>query len=50
MRKAFKYKLYPTPAQQQKLARVLARCRTLYNTALDERKTAWERRGVSSSY
>jgi putative transposase len=48
--KTFKYKLMPTPEQAQALERVLWHCRTLYNTALDERKTAWERCGVSISY
>jgi len=50
IRKAFKYKLKPTPEHEQALERVLWRCRTLYNTALEERKTAWERRCVSISY
>jgi putative transposase len=31
------------------LETVLWRCRTLYNTALEERKTAWERCQVSVS-
>jgi hypothetical protein len=39
VRKTFKYKLSPTPAQQQMLERVLTRCCTLYNTAPEERKT-----------
>jgi putative transposase len=47
LRKTFKYKLKPTSEQKQKLDLVLLRCRTLYNTALDERKTAWERCRVS---
>jgi putative transposase len=50
VRKTFKYTLSPTPAQQQALEVVLSRCRTLYNTALEERKTAWERRSVAISY
>jgi putative transposase len=50
MRKTFKYKLLPTPAQTQALETVLWRCRALYNTALDERKTAWERCHVSVTY
>ena len=45
--KTFKYKLQPTPEQARALERILWRCRTLYNTALDERKTAWERCQVS---
>jgi len=50
VRKTFKYKLMPTPDQERALDLVLWRCRTLYNTAVEERKTAWERRGVSVSY
>src|SRR5215469_14265014 len=43
MRKAYKEKLRPTPQQEQVLEHVLWRCRTLYNVALEQRKTAWER-------
>jgi IS605 OrfB family transposase len=50
VRKTYKYQLMPTPALVLALELVLWRCRTLYNTALDERKTAWERRRVSVSY
>ena len=50
VRTTYKYKLMPTPAQQRALERVLWCCRTLYNTALEERKTAWERCQVSVSY
>jgi putative transposase len=50
VRKTFKYKLKPTPEQARALERVLWRCRTLYNAALDERKTAWERCHVSVNY
>jgi putative transposase len=49
-RKAFKYRLCPTPDQERALETVLWRCRTLYNVALEERQTAWERRGVSLTY
>src|SRR5215831_1060099 len=49
-RKTYKYPLYPTPQQAQALDIVLWRCRTLYNVALEERKTAWERCGVSLNY
>jgi putative transposase len=49
-RKAFKYRLCPTPEQERALETTLWRCRTLYNVALEERKTAWERRGVSLTY
>jgi len=47
LRKTFKYKLKPTP--ERELERVLWLCRGLYNTALEQRKTAYERRGVSLS-
>ncbi len=35
VRKAYKYKLKPTPGQERQLEDVLWRCRTLYNTALE---------------
>ena len=41
--KTFKEKLRPTPRQERQLELVLWRCRTLYNTALEQRITAWER-------
>jgi putative transposase len=44
------YKLQPTPEQARALERVVWRCRTLYNAALDERKTAWERCHVTLTY
>jgi putative transposase len=40
VRKTYKYRLYPTSEQEQALDTVLWRCRTLYNVALEERKTA----------
>jgi putative transposase len=47
--KTFKYKLIPTPTQERELGRVLGLCRSLYNTALEQRITAWQRRRVSVS-
>ena len=47
VRKTFKYKLLPTDEQEQKLAFVLRRCRELYNAALQERRDAWHKCGVS---
>jgi putative transposase len=47
--KTFRYKLGPTPAQEQELERVLGLCRGLYNAALEQRKVAWERRRISLS-
>src|SRR5215472_10258359 len=49
--KTFKYKLKPTPAQEQALEMVLCRCRTIYNTALEQRCTWWDRgRGKAATY
>jgi putative transposase len=51
VRKTYKYKLKPTPAQQRALETVLLRCRTLYNCALEQRKTWWGRgQGKSATY
>jgi putative transposase len=47
VRKTFKYKLLPAPAQEQTLAFVVRRCRELYNAALQERRDAWQKCGVS---
>src|SRR5689334_12087957 len=47
LRKAFKYKLKPTPEQEQALAFVVRRCRERYNAALEERTAVWEQCGVS---
>lgn len=41
MRKAFKYRLYPTRKQVATLQWILDRCRELYNAALQERKEAY---------
>jgi putative transposase len=49
VRKAYKYKLKPTPDQERQLEGVLWRCRTLYNTALEQRITAYRRCGVTLS-
>ena len=49
LRKTYKEKLRPTPAQERALEEVLWRCRDLYNAALEQRITAWQRRRVSVS-
>jgi putative transposase len=49
LRKAYKYKLKPTPDQERVMAETLWRCRTLYNTALEERIAAYRRCGVTLS-
>jgi len=46
-RNAYKYKLKPTPEQERQLEQTLWRCRVLYNTALEERLTAYRRCGVT---
>jgi putative transposase len=48
--KAFKYRLYPNKATEQKLYLVLNRCRELYNAALSERKDAYKYTGKSISW
>ncbi|HEY7091861.1 MAG TPA: transposase [Ktedonobacterales bacterium] len=48
-RKTFKYKLKPTPEQEWEMEHVLGLCRYLYNTALEQRITAWQRMRVSVS-
>src|SRR5258708_4302563 len=47
VRKTYQEKLKPTPAQERELEAVLWRCRTLYNTALEQRISLWKQRGVS---
>src|SRR5215470_17819142 len=47
LRKTYKYKLKPTPEQERALAFVVRRCRELYNAALEERRDAWQKCGVS---
>src|SRR5258708_2358872 len=49
VRKTYKEKLRPTPTQERALDEVLWRCRELYNAALEQRITAWQRRHVSVS-
>src|SRR5579871_2340608 len=45
MRKTFKYRLRPTPAQASAMQRTLDECRWLYNHLLEQRTAAWEERG-----
>jgi putative transposase len=49
LRKTYKYKLKATPEQKRELERVLWLCRRLYNAALEQRQTAYERCGLSLS-
>lgn len=50
MRKAFKFRLYPTKKQEHKLFWTLTRCREWYNAALSERRDAYRYASKSSSY
>jgi putative transposase len=47
LRKAYKYKLKPTMEQERQLDEVVWHCRTLYNTALEQRITSYQRCGVT---
>ena len=46
VRKTFKYRLKPTPKQEQAMAFVVRRCRELYNAALEARQDGWQKGGV----
>src|SRR5262245_59947197 len=49
--KTYQYTLKPTPQQERALETVLWRCRVLYNCALEQRKTWWERgQGKGATY
>jgi putative transposase len=49
--KTYKYKLSPTAEQERALDRTLLLCRHVYNGALEQRKTWWERgQGRSATY
>ena len=50
VRKAYQYKLKPTPEQERTLDRTLMLCRHVYNAAVGERREAWRMRGVSVTY
>lgn len=49
VRRAYRYRFYPTPAQEQQLARTFGCVRYVYNRALAERSRVWtqEQRRVS---
>jgi putative transposase len=50
MLKAFKYRIKPSKAVEETLQRTLSLCRELYNAALQERRDAYQQRGVSVNY
>jgi Helix-turn-helix domain len=49
MRKTFRFRLYPTPAQQRKLVQTLRECRGPYNTLLAQCRDAYTETGKSPS-
>ena len=48
--KTFKYKLAPTSEQEHLMVRTVGLCNWLYNTALEQRITAWKYHRISLSY
>jgi putative transposase len=50
MRRALKFRAYPTRPQEGRAARLLRDHCDLYNAALEERREAWRRRMVSVGY
>jgi len=48
--KAFRFRIYPTKAQETRLEHVLDLCRELYNAALEERRDAYRCAGESITY
>src|SRR5215469_13447014 len=50
IRKAYKYKLKPSPKQERMLDRTLMLCRHVYNAAIEERREAWQKCGLSVDY
>jgi hypothetical protein len=50
MRRAFKYRLYPTKAQKIALNDLLTGARRLYNAALQQRRWMWRDHGISIGY
>ena len=50
IKRAYKFRLYPTRNQKHKLQGTLELCRDLYNSALQERIEAYKKNGISLSY
>ncbi|GBC63817.1 transposase [Desulfonema ishimotonii] len=50
LRKSYKYRIYPTKAQESRLENQFSMCRHLYNWKLAERIEAYEKEGVSVGY
>ncbi len=50
LRRTYKYRLYPTAAQERELERQLGVCCDLYNAALEQRQRMWRDHGVSVGF
>ena len=50
IRKTCKYKLKPAPEQERMFEHTLMLCRHVYNAAVEERREAWQKCGVSVNY
>ena len=50
MMKTYKFRIYPTTAQVEKMDHTLGTCRFLYNDCLADRKNAYERTGITVGY
>lgn len=48
-KRAYRFRFYPTPEQEQTLRRTLGCCRKVYNMALEARSEAWTVRHESVS-
>lgn len=50
VKRAFKFRFYPTPAQAGQLARTVGCVRKVYNLALEARTSAWRKHGQRIGY
>lgn len=50
MKRTYQFKLEPTKEQIEKIEWTLSMCRWLYNSMLEQRKFAYEKRGVTLTY
>lgn len=49
-KRAYRFRFYPTPEQEQLLRRTVGCCRKVYNLALEARSTAWTAERKSITY
>ncbi|HUX84036.1 MAG TPA: helix-turn-helix domain-containing protein [Chitinophagaceae bacterium] len=50
MLKAYKYRIYPTPQQEELIHKTFGCCRWVYNTCLYLRRWLWETQRTISAY